>query len=243
MQLSGYGHPGIIFLSTLVINKNPQSQHLPLKLEMIMKKYFLAMVALMASMSVFAQVDSTNLAVDTTSTAGDSSTYQSTVPSDTTGSGSSTDSTSMQSDTTSVGSTESEVTDEDLRKYAIVMDSVESMKDELLSEISTKIKSNGKMKIARYNQLSKAIDDQAKLQELKATPEEIKFVQEVATMKQEGAKEISDNVESLATDFVGKDKYNKIKSSLELDTNLRTRYDKVVSEMESDDSASAKTSN
>jgi hypothetical protein len=244
MQLSGYGHPGIIFLSTLVINKKSTVLNiLPLKLKMIMKKYFLAMVAVMASMSLFAQVDSTNLAVDTTSTAGDS-TYQSTVPSDTTGSGSSTDSTSMQSDTTSVGSTGgSEVTDEDLRKYAIVMDSVESMKDELLSEISTKIKSNGKMKIARYNQLSKAVDDQAKLQELKATPEEIAFVQEVATMKQEGAKKISDNVESLATNFVGTEKYNKIKGSLELDTNLRTRYDKVVSEMESDDSASAKTSN
>lgn len=207
---------------------------------MIMKKFFFAMLTLMASVSVFAQVDSTNLAVDTTSTSSDTtmvtpgdSTTQSTMPADTTAAGSSTDS-------TSVGSADDTITDEDLRKYAVVMDSVESMKQTLLSSISSKIKSNGKMKIARYNQLSKAVDDEAKLKELKATPEEIAFVKEVGTMKQEGAAKISETVESLANDFVGTAKYNKIKGSLEVDTAMRTRYDKIVGEMNTEDSASAK---
>jgi hypothetical protein len=207
---------------------------------MIMKKFFFAMLTLMASVSVFAQVDSTNLAVDTTSTSSDTtmvtpgdSTTQSTMPADTTAAGSSTDS-------TSVGSADDTITDEDLRKYAVVMDSVESMKQTLLSSISSKIKSNGKMKIARYNQLSKAVDDEAKLKELKATPEEIAFVKEIGTMKQEGAAKISETVESLANDFVGTAKYNKIKGSLEVDTAMRTRYDKIVGEMKTEDSASAK---
>ena len=205
-----------------------------------MKKFFFAMLTLMASVSVFAQVDSTNLAVDTTSTSSDTtmvtpgdSTTQSTMPADTTAAGSSTDS-------TSVGSADDTITDEDLRKYAVVMDSVESMKQTLLSSISSKIKSNGKMKIARYNQLSKAVDDEAKLKELKATPEEIAFVKEVGTMKQEGAAKISETVESLANDFVGTAKYNKIKGSLEVDTPMRTRYDKIVGEINTEDSASAK---
>lgn len=214
---------------------------------MIMKKILFAMLTLMASVSVFAQVDSTNLAVDTTSTSSDTtmvtpgdSTMQSTMPSDTTASGSSTDSTSVSTDTTSVGSNDENITDEDLRKYAVVMDSVEAMKETLLSDISTKIKSNGKMKISRYNQLSKAVDDEAKLTELKATPEEIAFVKEVSTMKQDGAAKISETVETMANDFVGTAKYNKIKGSLEVDTALRTRYDKIVGEMDTEESASAK---
>ena len=215
-----------------------------------MKKFLFAMLTLMASVSVFAQVDSTNLAVDTTSTSSDTtmvtpgdSTMQSTMPSDTTASGSSTDSTSVSTDTTSVGSADDTITDEDLRKYAVVMDSVDAMKETLLSDISTKIKSNGKMKISRYNQLSKAVDDEAKLKELKATPEEIAFVKEVSTLKQDGAAKISETVESLANDIVGTTKYNKIKGSLEVDTTMRTRYDKIVSEMSSDDSASVKPAN
>jgi hypothetical protein len=250
MQLTGYGLAGIIFLVGMVVTiiTTIRKKHL-LKLEMIMKKFFFAMLALMASVSVFAQVDSTNMAVDSTSTSTDStmvtpgdSTSQSTMPSDTTAAGSSTDSTSVATDTTSVGSADDTITDEDLRKYAVVMDSVESMKQALLSKISTKIKSNGAMKISRYNQLSKAIDDEAKLKELKATQEEIAFVKEVGTMKQEGAAEISNTVEKMANEFVGSAKYNKIKGSLDIDTSMRTRYDKIVSEMQSDDSASAKTS-
>lgn len=136
-----------------------------------------------------------------------------------------------------------EITDEDLKKYAVMMDSVESMKQSLLSEISTKIKSNGNMKVARYNQLSKAIDDETKLAELKATPEEIAFIKEVAEMKNEGAQEISQQVETLATDYVGAEKYNKIKNSLPVDTELKMRYDAIASEVESKDQASAKPAN
>jgi hypothetical protein len=221
-----------------------------------MKKILIAMCAFMASVTVFAQVDSTSMRTDTTSTTVDTTatapadtTSQSTISSDTTAAGSTTDSTSVgATDTTSVGSTgEVQITDEDLKKYAIVMDSVDAMKQALLTEISTKIKSNGKMKIARYNQLSKAVDDEAKLKELKATQEEIAFVKEVADLKKSGAQKISDNVESLATDFVGTDKYNKIKNSLDLDTTMRTRYEKIKSEMATEDSANAgqkpKTSN
>jgi hypothetical protein len=208
---------------------------------MIMKKYFFGIVALMASVTVFAQVDSTNIASDTTTVSPNDSTSQTTAPSDTTAGGSSGDSTSVTSDTTSVGSTgEVNISDEDLRKYAVVMDSVDAMKQALLSQISTKIKSNGKMKISRYNQLSKALDDQAKLAELKATESEIAFVKEVAALKTDGAAKISETVEGLATDFVGKDKYNKIKGSLELDTTMRTRYEKIAGELKTEDSASAK---
>jgi hypothetical protein len=182
-----------------------------------MKKLFMAITVLMASVSVYAQVDSTT--VDTTAVASPTdSASQAAVNVDSTS-------------TTTVASADSaEITDEDLKNYAIAMDSVEGMKKALLAKISTKIKSNSKMKISRYNQLSKAADDEAKLQELKATPQEIAFVKEISEMKKQGAEEISNEVEKLANDFVGVEKYNKIKDTLPLDTQLKMRYDRVVSE-------------
>jgi hypothetical protein len=195
-----------------------------------MKKLFIAIVASVASVSAIAQVDS--VSVD--------STAMTTTPSDSSSqAGVATDTTSA----TVASADTAAISDEDLKKYAIVMDSVDGMKQALLTQISTKIKSNGKIKIARYNQLSKAIDDEAKLQELKATPDEIAFVKEVAALKTEGAAKISDQVETMANDFVGVEKYNKIKSSLESDTALKTRYDEIFSEIQGQGTASAKTSN
>jgi hypothetical protein len=188
-----------------------------------MKKFFFSGVALMASVTMFAQVDSTTQAPATDSSS------QAAITTDTTA-------TVASADTASI-------TDEDLKKYAVVMDSVEAMKQNLLSEISTKIKSNGKIKISRYNELSKAINDEAKLAELKATPQEIAFVKEVSVMKTEGAAKISDTVEILAKDFVGAEKYNNIKNSLTTNTELKARYDEIFSEVQSQGSASAKTSN
>jgi hypothetical protein len=189
-----------------------------------MKKFFFSGVAFMASVTLFAQVDSTTQAPATDSSS------QAAITADTT--------------TAPVASADTaSITDEDLKKYAVVMDSVEAMKQNLLSEISTKIKSNGKIKISRYNELSKAINDQAKLTELKATPQEIAFVKEVGVMKTEGAAKISDTVEILAKDFVGAEKYNNIKNSLTTNTELKARYDEIFSEVQSQGSASAKTSN
>lgn len=219
-----------------------------------MKKLLLAICVSMASASLFAQVDSTNMAVDSASAAPVDTTSQSMNPADSTAGGSTIDSTAVGSDTTAVNtgddssmgtSGEVEITDEDLRKYAIVMDSVEAMKKDLLSRLSSKIKSNPDMKVARYNELNKAMKDEAELEKVKATDKEITFMKELDSMKVEGATKISERVEVLATDFVGTEKYNKIRSTLEGDTNLRTRYDKVRKELDSEesDAASAKTSN
>src|SRR5690606_16101646 len=74
---------------------------------------------------------------------------------------------------------QSEVTDEELEKYAVTMDSIEDMKASLLEDISEMVAKNEKMTNARYNDLSKIIDDEAALKEAKATPEEITFIKEV----------------------------------------------------------------
>src|SRR3989337_1717652 len=97
----------------------------------------------------------------------------------------SSDSTQTSQSDQSTASDDAAITDEELEKYAVTMDSVNDMKESLLEAITAKVKSNVKLTTARYNELSKIIDDEAALTKAKATPEEISFIKEVAAMKEE----------------------------------------------------------
>jgi hypothetical protein len=84
-----------------------------------------------------------------------------------------------------------QVTDEELKKYAVTMDSVNDMKASLLEEISAMVKANSGLTNARYNELTKIMNDEAKLAAAKATPEEIAFMKSIAEKKSEGTAEIT----------------------------------------------------
>lgn len=117
------------------------------------------------------------------------------------------------------------IADEELEKYAVMMDSVNDMKQTLLKDMTKMLKSNEKITNARYNELSKIIDDQAALAKAKAKPEEIAFVKEVATKKEEGTARIQETFQSMAKDFVGASSFNKIKKALESDEEVKKRYE------------------
>jgi hypothetical protein len=180
---------------------------------MNMKRLFFVSAFAFCAVTSFAQVDSTTEAVTP-----DSST--STKPSQ--------------------SAAQSDISDEDLRKYAVTMDSVNGMKQTLLDEIANKVRNNIKIPVARYNELYKIIGDQAKLAEAKATPEEIAFVKEVTAFKDQGAAKINEKFQALAKDYVGVSKFNKIKNSLATDNELKARYDAIFGEVESSGSARAK---
>jgi hypothetical protein len=130
---------------------------------------------------------------------------------------------SSQSDQSNA-SDDAAITDEELEKYAVTMDSVNDMKESLLEAITAKVKSNEKLTMTRYNDLSKIIDDEAALTKAKATPQEVAFIKEVATMKEEGTTKIQETFQSMAKDFVGGSAFNKIKKSLPSDPELQKRY-------------------
>lgn len=127
------------------------------------------------------------------------------------------------------------VTDDELKKYAIAMDSVDNMKAELQKTMAELVKSSTKINGARYNVLSKIINDEAKLAEAKATPEEIEGVKEVLAKKDEGTAKIQQAVQSLAKDFVGAAVYNKVKKAL-ADPAVKARYDAILAEINKSDS-------
>ena len=129
-----------------------------------------------------------------------------------------------------------QVTDEELKKYAVAMDSINDMKESLSEEIGEIVQEEGKMTIARYNELSTFADDTAKLALVKATPEEIALLKKVAEKKNEGIAEINDTFKTLAKDYVGASSYNKIKKALTTDSALKSKYEAMLGELEKDGS-------
>jgi hypothetical protein len=127
---------------------------------------------------------------------------------------------------------QSQITDEELEKYAVTMDSVNDMKESLLEDITEMVKDNEKMTNARYNDLSKIIDDEAALTAAKATPEEIAFIKEVQTKKEEGTMKIQETFQTMAKDYVGASSYNKIKKALESDPALKQRYETALNKID-----------
>jgi len=131
-------------------------------------------------------------------------------------------------------SQEVSISEEELGKYATAMDSVNEMSAAVLVTISDMVKNSTVMKPSRYNDLSKIAKDEVKLAEAKATPEEIEFLKQVAAKKDEGSANINAAVQSLAKDYVGVSVFNKVKKALGTDTDLKTRYDSLMTELKKD---------
>lgn len=123
------------------------------------------------------------------------------------------------------------ITDEDLKKYAITMDSVKDMQASLNKIVSEKVQKNTVMSVTRYNELFKIIADDAKLTAAKATPEEIAFIKQIETLRQENIARINATYQALAKDYVGLKTFNAIKKSLASDEALKAKYETISKEI------------
>jgi hypothetical protein len=124
-------------------------------------------------------------------------------------------------------------TDEDLKKYAITMDSVKGMQATLTEIITEMVQKNTVMEVPRYNELFKIADDQAKLAEAKATPEEIQFVKDVAAKRAEEIARINATYQALAKDYVGLKAFNAIKKSIASDETVKAKFETISKELDS----------
>ncbi len=123
------------------------------------------------------------------------------------------------------------VTDEELKKYAVTMDSVDNMSTRLMEEITEMVKNNDQISAARYNDLYKIIDNEAKLKEAEATPEEIAAVKAVLKKKDDGTALIQETFQTLAKDYIGAATYNKVKSALASDPQLKAKYEALLASL------------
>jgi hypothetical protein len=128
------------------------------------------------------------------------------------------------------------VTDEELKKYAVAMDSIEVLKGNVIKIITELVDKNEKIAPTRYNELSRIIADEAKLTEAKATPEEIAVVKEIIARRDEETKKINTTLQSLAKDYVGAATFNKVRNAVKADAALKARYDELMKELAKDNS-------
>jgi hypothetical protein len=122
-----------------------------------------------------------------------------------------------------------EITDEQLKKYAMLEQVIEYMKKDISDEVNKLIKAQEGMTGARYVELAKTRGDEAKLAELEAKDYEIKFIELVDNLKDERTESIKTVNQELATKMLGDNGkvYKRIKAALKDDADLKARYEQI----------------
>jgi hypothetical protein len=131
------------------------------------------------------------------------------------------------------------ITDEDLKKYALTMDSVKVMQETLVKIITENVQKNTVMPVSRYNELFKFTGDPAKLAAANATDEEKAFLKEIADLRQYNNERINKTYQALVKEYVTVKTFNAIKKGMDTDPKLKARYDAISQEIQS--SKSTKT--
>ena len=123
-----------------------------------------------------------------------------------------------------------EITDEQLRKYAVLQEVIDLMKKDISTEINAMIKAQDGITGKRYVEISKTKWNEAKLAELNATDLEVKFLQLTNDLKNDRTEAIKTVNSAIATKMLGeKGKvYKRIKGALASDEALKVRYDAIV---------------
>lgn len=126
-----------------------------------------------------------------------------------------------------------EITDGDLRKYAILSQSIEFMKKDISIELNKMIKAQEGMSGKRYKVLAATKGDEAKLAAIEAKDYEKQFIALVNKMMDQRKASIKSVNSDLATKMVGnKGKiYKKIKADLKTDEALSARYDLILAQV------------
>jgi len=123
-----------------------------------------------------------------------------------------------------------EISEEQLRKYAVMQEVIDLMKKDISTEINAMIKAQEGINGKRYVEISKTKGDEAKLAELNATDLEKKFLKLTNDLKNGRIDAIKTVNTALAIKMLGeKGKvYKRIKGALASDEAVKARYDAIV---------------
>lgn len=125
-----------------------------------------------------------------------------------------------------------EITDEDLTAYATLLLKVDSLKAAAKTQFSEMVKSDELMNGGkRYNELKKAIGDEAKLTEIGATEEEIQAYNDLIAFNTEASANIKATFSAEVKDGIGARKYNTIKKALKADADIKSKYDEIYASL------------
>jgi predicted secreted Zn-dependent protease len=123
------------------------------------------------------------------------------------------------------------ISDEELKQYAIVMDSINDLTEQLTNRLTALIKNNPKITETRYNQLVQLGNDQEKLKDAKATPEELVALQEINLKRTEESIKLSEALKYLTTIKLSPATYSTIRNAVKSDPEVKARYDKILADL------------
>lgn len=121
-----------------------------------------------------------------------------------------------------------EVSDENLRRYAILMEVVDAMKSEISVTLNEMIKNQDGMTGKRFSELSKGEGEPA-------TEFEQKFMDTIEEMKKDRIEAIKEVNQLLATKMLpdGGKTYKAIKAAIDSDEEVKARYESILAKIQS----------
>lgn len=127
---------------------------------------------------------------------------------------------------------DAEVSDEDLKSYIMVMDSVDQLRTQLSEDVSEMIKSHELMDGGRaYSKIKAANGDAEKLEEEGVSEEQVEAYEELQEQVSEMQAELNSTFSEMVKEHVGVANYNKIRKGLNSDEELKARYETLAAEM------------
>ena len=132
---------------------------------------------------------------------------------------------------------EEPITDEELTKYAMVMDFADQEKERLKTSYNEMIQAEELMTGGkRFKELKSAGEDEAKLAEIEATPEEIEVFNKIETANNENIAAFKEAYTTKIKDKeqLGAGLYNKITKALKADEELKGRYTAILETIKSE---------
>ena len=126
------------------------------------------------------------------------------------------------------------ISDDELQRYAVMMDSIDEMRVTLLAEISEMVKNNERITVARYNELTKLDNNQEKLAAANATEDELAALKEIQDKKDSGTVRINDAFKALAKEYVGASTYNKVRKALKDEPEVKSKYQTLLDDLKAD---------
>jgi hypothetical protein len=123
---------------------------------------------------------------------------------------------------------QAQVTNEELKKYIITMDSIETLKNQLTVSMNNLSKGNNKISAERFNTLTPIITNEAKLMEAKATAEEIAYVKKAVAIRDDELRKFQNASQSLINNYMGSEPFTKVRNGLKSDATLKRKYDSLM---------------
>lgn len=137
---------------------------------------------------------------------------------------------------TAMAQNDTEVSDEELQAYIIVMDSVDVLRAQLSEDVSALIVNHEQMDGGRkYSKIKAVYGDPVEMEEAGFTEEEVKAFEELQAQVEEMQAELNAAFSAMVKEHVGVAEYNKIRKGLRSDEELKARHEALSEEMHKED--------